>query len=167
MWRNLSLLLLLVIVAAAGGFVWITSQTLPMTVASHFNAAGQANGFSPRGAYINLMLGMTVLAPLLAAVLPRRAVTRIKARINLPNGGYWLAPERREATIDFICGQMAVFGMLLAGFLAYGHWLVVQANQMHPPTLPASAFFGGLIVFIAGIVLMIASLFWRFRRVED
>jgi hypothetical protein len=167
MWRNLSLLLLLAVVAGAGGFVWISSDALPSTVASHFNAAGQANGFSPRGAYVNLMLGMTVLAPLLAALLPRRAVTKINARINLPNGGYWLAPERRQATIDFICGQMAVFGMMLAGFLAYGHWLVVQANQMKPPTLPASAFYQGLIVFIAGIALMILSLFLRFRRRAD
>ena len=167
MGRTLSLLLLLAAVAAAASFVWLSGADLPPNVASHFDASGRANGFSPRDIYVRFMTGMTVVAPLLVGLIPRFAISRANARINLPNGAYWLAPERREETIGFLCSHMAFFGMMLAGFLAYGHWMVVQANAVRPPVLPGTAFIQALTVFLGGVAVMILSLFWRFRRKPD
>ena len=114
MWRNLSLLMFVVVLGGCAAFVWITSAALPPVVASHFAASGRANGFAPHEIYVRFMLGMIVVVPGLSVIIPRLGINRPNARINLPNGAYWLAPARRQDTIDYLCGHMAVFGMMLA-----------------------------------------------------
>lgn len=142
-------LVFLLVLAGAAVFVWSTSGLLPEHVASHFNAAGQPNGFMPREAYTRVMLVLVLLAPLLVVLLPRFALNVPGARINLPHRDYWLAPERRADTVRRLQEQMTHFGTLLALFLCYVHWLVVGANQATPPVWPNMPFFAGLAVFLA------------------
>ncbi len=165
MWRNLSLLMFVVVLGGCAAFVWITSAALPPVVASHFAASGRANGFAPYEIYVRFMLGMIVVVPGLSVIIPRLGINRPNARINLPNGAYWLAPARRQDTIDYLCGHMAVFGMMLALFLTYVHWMVLAANLHTPPDLPGEAFLQAMAGFIAAVVVWVILMFRRFRRV--
>lgn len=156
-------LALLLMTACAATFVWITAASLPAMMASHFDASGAANGFMQRASYVHFMLAIVVAAPLATGLLPGLLLQVPGIRINLPNRDYWLAPERRAATIASLQRQMAGFAVLLVIFLAYVHWLTVRANQTIPPTLPSRWFFGGLIVFVVAVALWIGVLNQRFR----
>lgn len=92
------------------------------------------------------------------------ALRNPKAVINLPNRDYWLAPERRPATVEFIRVQLMRFGTAMLVFVCYVHWLVVQANERSPPRLAGSAFVSAVAVFIGFIVIWIALHYRRFRR---
>jgi hypothetical protein len=154
----------LLIAAAAAGFIWVTGERLPPLVASHFGAGGIATGFILHRRYVFAAMFLCV-APALAIVFPvSLALRNPKTVINLPNRDYWLAPERRADTIDFIRTQMMRFGTALLVFFCYVHWLLVKANQQSPPRLAGAAFVSAVAVFIGFMVVWTAIHYTRFRK---
>jgi uncharacterized membrane protein len=153
----------LALIACAAVFICLSSRSLPALVAAHFDAAGHANRYVAREPYIAILLLITVVVPLLMVIIPGRAFSHPDVRINLPNRDYWLAPERREATVRFLSRQTSLFAWLLVVFLCYTQWLVVRANAVNPPTLDSRAFLSGLTLFMVCTVLWIVRLIRRFR----
>ncbi len=163
--RGVAALPFLALVVCAGLYVAWSSQALPATVASHFGAGGVANGFMPRTAYLVAMLAVVVLVPAIVGLLPTRLLRAGGLRPNLPNADYWLAPSRREASIELLSRQLQRFAMLLLAFLSYVHGLVVEANQVTPPILPSPWFIGGLVAFLAATLVWVLSLVTHFGKV--
>jgi hypothetical protein len=155
----------LVLIAGAALFVWVTSQTLPAIVASRFAASGVANGFMSSGIYVSLMLALVVVLPLLLIFLPNLVFRRPGVTINVPHREYWLAPERYNSTIDYLCRHSARMGVWLMVFLSYVHWLVVRANAVNPPNLSSSWFIAGLLVFTVFTAAWGWVLFAHFRKI--
>jgi hypothetical protein len=159
-----SLPLLLAVLAAAAAFIWLSGNSLPPVVASHFVAGGAANGFMPRGAYLGLMLAVAVGLPMAQALLS--GLTRLISDrfINLPHRDYWLAPERRQQTLDYLGNQGNRFAMLLCAFLCFVHWLVLRANAQQPPQFPEATLFAALPLFVGALVIWLGAFFMHFRR---
>ncbi|WP_295446280.1 hypothetical protein [uncultured Thiodictyon sp.] len=155
----------LVVLTGAAAFIWFTSLGLPPRVASHFGAAGLANGFMPHDFYVRFMLGFVVALPSVLVFLPAAGLCNPQARINLPNRDYWLAPARRAATLRALRAHMAYLGCLLVVFLSYVHWLVVRANELAPPHLSMPWFVGGLAAFATATVAWALVLIRHFRNV--
>jgi uncharacterized membrane protein len=154
---------LLALIVCAGVFTWLINQGLPDPVASHFGPEGEADAFMPRGQYIAIMLAVTVVVPLFIVVVVNYALSRAGTRINLPNRDHWLAPERREQTVQFLLQQTALFASLLVLFLCYAQWLAARANAVSPPDLDAGSFLAGLGVFLVCIVVWVIRLVRHFR----
>jgi uncharacterized membrane protein len=153
-----------VLVPLAVAFVLLSGDALPPVVAAHFGVTGAADGFMPRTAYLTFILavalGVTlvfVLAPLLLAFVPTGLV-------NLPNRDYWLAPERRAATLRFLRNHAQWLATLLLVFLCFVHWLVVEANALRPPKLASSWLIIGLVLLTAGTIGWLGALLVHFRR---
>jgi uncharacterized membrane protein len=84
---------------------------LPDTVATHFDAAGQADGWSAKAAFVQTNAGIILL---LALLFPGISwlVARLPADlINMPNRDYWFAEERRASTLATIQQQMEWLGV--------------------------------------------------------
>jgi serine/threonine-protein kinase len=157
--------LFLVVLAAAGVFVWLTSGGLPPVVASHLGPGGEANGYMRRATYTLLMLGFVILVPSLVAATNLLVRVLPPQLVNLPNKRYWLAPERRAASLQALGSLSLRFAVALAVFLCFVHWLVVQAHSVQPPRLQESWLFIGLAVLGAATLGWIFSLYRRFGRV--
>jgi uncharacterized membrane protein len=155
----------LLVLVAAGAFVWLTSVDLPPVVASHFGPGGAANGFMDKNTYTVLMLALVVGVPALVASSAQLVRVLPPQLINLPNRQYWLAPERRAATLEALASLTLRFAVALAVFLCFVHWLVIRANAVQPPRLPETWLFVGLAVFGAATLAWLVMLFRRFRRV--
>ena len=149
--------------ALAGLFVTRTGGALPEVLAAHFGASGSPNGYIGRAFYVRFMLVFVVLLPLALNVLIGRVLQLPSTRINIPHREYWLAPERRAATVGRLRRHMQFFGVLLAAFLCYVHWQVVQANTRSPPVLDNVRFSTGLATFMAALVTWIVILRRDFR----
>ena len=156
--------LLLVLVVAAG-FVWLTSGDLPPVVASHFGSGGAANGFMGKGTYTAFMLAVVVAVPALIGFSGQLVRVLPLQLVNLPNKQYWLAPQRRAATLESLSSLSVPFALALVVFLCFVHWLVVQANAVRPARLPEGSLFVGLAVFGVATVLWLVVLSRRFGRV--
>ncbi len=154
----------LLLVAAAVAFIWFSGQELPRLVGSHFGRGGIATGFVPRNRYLFGISLASVLLPVLIVFPISLALRNPKAIINLPNRDYWLTPERRPETVNFIRTQMMRFGAALLAFICYVHWLVVQANESSPPRLAGSAFVSAVALFVGFVVVWIAIHYTHFRK---
>ncbi len=156
-----------VLLAGAAAFVLITSNNLAPLVASHFGIGGAVDGFMSRDAYVAFMLVGVVVFPLLI-VVPQRLMRTVPRRlINVPNRDYWLAPERIEATTEYLRNHAIWFAALLAVFMCFVHWEVVQANMRRPVRLLAGPFFVGIALYVVSVFVWIGTMMAHFSRRPD
>lgn len=158
------LLALACVLAAFVAFVAHSSKQLPDRVATHFDTHGRPNGWMTRAQHVKFSIGAGVGTPLLIVGI-FALVRKLKGwGLNVPNKAFWLAPERQQATFDFLQRQ----GFWLAGLIVLFHGALFQsvviANSHVPPTLPASHvawISGGFLVLVSA---WIVALFRHFRH---
>ncbi|MCC7403639.1 MAG: DUF1648 domain-containing protein [Bdellovibrionales bacterium] len=141
---------------------WI-ARDLPEVVASHFGQNGLANGYSSKQGHLYAMMVLYALMALSFGILPvlfRWIPTRL---INLPHREYWLAPERREASLGRLRDWMAMMGVSVFFFFMVVNWMVVEANRRNPPRL-SDSFLWALAIFIGFTLLWTVALMMAFRK---
>lgn len=131
---------------------------LPETMASHFNATGTPNGFQSKTIFFSMVYAiLLVIGAFLAFGVP--ALIASKPEItNLPNKTFWLAPERREATLAFLAAHFAWLGCAV---LALGNavvFLVIRYHLEHQPALPSSSMWTILVAFFLFVLLWMVTL---------
>ena len=144
------LLVLVALWVGLGFFVWATHGHLPERVATHFGHAGAPNAWMSRTGLAKFIIGFAVGLPVLLHLV--FAVIRClgRAGCNIPQRFYWLAPERRDATLAYVQTGFAWFICLLVGLFAGIHYLILNANAHHPASLSMPLF-----IAIAGGFLLI------------
>lgn len=162
-YRKTPWILFVVALIIAAYYVLHTSPTLPPLVASHFDASGTANAFMARDSYGHFMLFMSVGFPLLLVVFMSLVFSYARS-MKVPNGDYWLAPERIAQTRSFLIGRCAWFGAMLSLMMCFVHRLELHANALMPPHLAgkqATAVVLGFFLITAGWIF---ALMVAFRR---
>ena len=142
----------------------LTTDRLPALVASHFGPAGLATGFVTRETYLRITIGLVVLVPALGAAILAVAARHLPQLLNLPNRAYWLAPERRDATIEYLSSHTAWLAALFAVFTLSVHFLLIRANHTVPARLETAPFLTILLAFAVAMIAWLAVLARRFRR---
>ncbi len=103
-------LLFVLLLIAAPAVIWATSARLPERVATHFGRGGLANGWMTHDGYLVFILALTVVLPAfvvaMVGVLPRVA----GSQAGISNRNYWLAPERRAATLSTLASLACWLG---------------------------------------------------------
>lgn len=144
--------------------IMLTAERLPEPVASHFGAGGLANGFSSRTGYLLWVVGLLVVVPTLTAGVLAYAARRFPAALSLPHRDYWLAPERREATLQYLMSHSAWLAALVALLVFAIHLLVVDANRTVPARLDTRVFLLAVGAFCVALAGWVRTLSRRFRR---
>jgi uncharacterized membrane protein len=162
--RHLPLLLLaLPVQVAAAHIVWAAPR-LPPTVASHFDAAGQPNGWMPRETFL-ILYGATIVGLAVLFVLAGKLLEWVPARwINLPNKAHWLHPSRRAETFAYWRRWFAASGCTILAFLIAVMHLAIRANLATPPVL-GGAVWGVLAAFLLVTGALTLSMLRRFGRI--
>jgi uncharacterized membrane protein len=146
------------------GFVWLTAPQLPDRVAVHFGAHGQPNGWMTRDQHVLLFLAAGLGVPTLVLGI-FALIRRLQGRgLNVPNKEYWLAPERRQETLDFILRQGFWYAGLFTAFFAAIHWSIVMANRQAPVSLPATLIAWIASGFLSASAVWMGGFFWYFLR---
>ena len=154
------IIILLATIAALAAWYY---PLLPGTLATHFDATGAADGWMEKGSFYVLFGFLLVF--LSGSFLGTAAMMRLlpDSMINLPNKDYWLAPERREESIEALGSSMHRMGeatLLLMGLLMV---MTFEANLTAEPRLgPWSWAVLGLYFAVMG--WHVAGLYRRFRR---
>jgi uncharacterized membrane protein len=156
----------LLFLLAAAGVVQLLHYypRLPETMASHFDGAGQPDGFQSRNAFFTLCAAMLVMALVLFGGLGA-LFRRIPSKwFNLPNRDYWLAPERRDETIEAISAQMEWFGAASLALYLFVIQMVVETNQTSEPRLDSRSMFVVLGFYLLFTAIWITRFIRRFRK---
>jgi uncharacterized membrane protein len=157
-------ILLTVLLVTAAAVLYATAERLPLRIASHFDFAGNVNGYMSRNAYLLFMTLVTLGVPVLIVVL-NGVLLRLSPRfVNLPSRDYWLAPERRDETYASLAAMGSVVACLLTAFMIALHLLIVEANARTPPRLDSDILWALLAMLIISMLLLPFFHWRRFRR---
>ncbi len=126
--RSLAGLLLLATLLAAGAHIAIYYPRLPVSVASHFDASGRANGWMSRDGFVLMYAGVVALIGVLFAAIALLLRRIPDALINLPHKDHWLDPARREQTLAWLGRWMLWLGVATIAFLIWVMQLTFEAN---------------------------------------
>jgi hypothetical protein len=148
----------------AAVFIYRTIGALPPVIAVHFDLQGTANGFASRDGYRIALLAFLVALPGSVIAAFSLAGRRDPTRLKIPAKDFWLADERRDATLKFMSAHGFRLSSLLVWFVAGIHWLTLDTNRQSPPHLASRSLLIVLGLFFAGIALWIAAFQLRFRR---
>jgi len=156
-------ILLLLYVIAVVQIAWYFPH-MPAVLATHYDGAGEPNGWMSRSFALGfhlMLLGVTAAAFIGIPTIIGRVAPR---RLNLPNKEFWLAPERRDASILSLKNRMAVLGCAAVVLMMIVTGMNFHANLERPARIPAPAIFGcigGFLAFMAGWMI---SFYRRFGR---
>jgi hypothetical protein len=162
---NLSLLVFLVAEIAVVAFILVTAGALPELVASHFGGAGVPNALMTKTAYLVFMLVFSAGLPAFVIGFTALALRIAPGSFHFPNRKLWLSPQYREETIRYLDARTPWLGSLLCLFMGYVHWTIVNANSVLPVQLPVTRLFGGLVVFLALVLLWCTLVLMKFSRI--
>lgn len=138
---------------------------LPGRMASHFDGTGRANGFMFRDDFLATELGLFAFMSLIFVVLPGFLRRIPNSLINLPRKDYWLAPERREATLRDMARQLTWFGAATLLFLLLVMEAVMRANLPGGGgQLSAPFFYTSLGIYLSFVAFWTIPLLWKHSR---
>lgn len=142
----------------------VLAQSLPERVATHFNAAGHANGWMTRTGHLAFSLAFGLGMPVFLAALMYVMRFIPGSMWNVPNKLYWSQPQHHQRA----AAQMFRLGLWLAALTALWttsiNGLIWQANQSQPPLLHAGPMMISVSVYLAGVAVWVIALmrvFWK------
>ncbi len=158
-----------VLVGYFGALGWAMTQ-LPARIASHFDDAGQADGWMDRTGYLAMGLGLGVFVlvglPLLARLLLRGS----GVGINVPHKDYWLDPAHPQRRVEFarrFTDDMLAIAAATGVLFAWLHIETVIANRQTPPQTGAATWVA-LAAYLFVIFGYVALILWkRYTPPED
>ncbi len=161
--RRFALTLFFAVTLGSIGIAIRQYSALPQRVASHFNNAGQPDGWMSRDAHTLSQVGITLFIALLFFTLAM-FLPRLPDRfINLPHRDYWLAPTRRGETFAWLSSALLWLGAALQIFLGWVFSEVARANLSAQPALKINSLW--LQVSLAIIIMcLVITLLMRFRQ---
>jgi len=138
---------------------------MPQRMASHFAADGHPNGWMLREPFFLILFVVAASSAMVAFFAPWQIAATQNARINLPNRDYWLAPERRDATMRYVAAMMGWFGCALLFVLISGIFLAMQANLAPGGRFNSEAMIAVLVGFLLFLLVWMVRFIRHFQRI--
>lgn len=137
---------------------------LPGVVASHFDGRGRPNGWQTKQSFFTVFAGVTVLCVVFGFGLASLIGAMPMRLINLPNKQYWLAPEHREETLEWLKAYFGWFacGLYVLMIVVYDYAAQSNLHPDHPPGV--SRLIYTLVGFLAFVIVWLVRMFTKFLR---
>lgn len=156
------ILLLLGVLIAQSVFYY---PALPDVVASHFDGAGNPDGWMTKRFFFVFEAALLLLLLAIFSALPALFGRTPDRWINLPNRDYWLAANRREETIEAISQYHDWVSIALIFLFISVNQLVFRANIEQTP-LPTGLTLLILALFMGFVIGWIFLFIRRFKKPE-
>ncbi|MFY7953795.1 MAG: DUF1648 domain-containing protein, partial [Armatimonadaceae bacterium] len=125
---------------------------LPLRLASHFDGAGNPDGWMGRDSSLLFYVGMVVFLGVLFGFLGPWIRRFPDSMVNLPDKEYWLAPERRDQTYRRISDSLAWLGVLCSVLIVALHEMTFRANLQTRPHLGSGSWILLMVFLVAELV---------------
>ncbi len=136
---------------------------VPEVMASHFNGVGDTNEWSSKLVFFGIYVGVLALTVFIFTVIPNKFIHRSRTWLNLPNKEYWLAPERKDQTINFMRNHMMNFGIANVLLAIIVVQLVILANFDSQPKLEQGIMWA-LAIYFVYLAYWLIRYFMIFKR---
>ena len=136
---------------------------LPETMATHFGADGQADGWSSRSSFISMQVIIIGVMTMLYLSANKLKLPQSSKYISLPNKDYWLDASRRSQTEYYLAQQMRWFCFYTLLFLLVVIQLVINANLQSNGLFDENLMWYSLLIYGVYIVVWILRFYRRFN----
>ncbi|CAM3095249.1 DUF1648 domain-containing protein [Rariglobus hedericola] len=132
--------------------IWLGTRNLPDRIATHFNAAGEADGWMSRDAHLVsfIALGLGMSAFIIGLCFAIRWFPADK--LNVPNKAFWQKPANRAVAMGFLFYHAFWLGALSFAFIAAVNYFIVAANQNSASMLATRGLQITSGLFIVGVI---------------
>ena len=145
-------------------FVIRSSEQFPARVATHFDASGSADGWMTRQDHARFIVGfatgtLVVLGGFFYVVrfLP-------EGFWNIPNRGFHLSPENREATSNFMLASGLKLAASVLVFFGVLQFLLLRANAKPVPKIDGFGLALATCVLLGYLAVWLRGLFSFFSQ---
>ncbi len=135
---------------------------LPAVIASHFNGAGEPDGWMSKPSFYVFEFVILVFIIAEMSLLPWLVEKMPNSFLNLPNKEYWLAPERRPYAFEIFRTYFQWFSIVLLFLFVCVNQLVFIANLKRQPL--GSAIWAILVVYLTFVVIWLIKFILAFKK---
>ncbi|NMB80248.1 MAG: DUF1648 domain-containing protein [Ignavibacteria bacterium] len=141
-------------------------NNLPVQIASHFNAKGQADGWMNKSSY--MLTNYLILIAMIIMFLSINFFIKKApdSMINIPNKKYWFDPARKETAINVVKNFIYLMGAMTISFITLISWEVYKANLNRTYNLGNSMWFYFSILF-TGTIFFVIKMYYYFNKIEN
>lgn len=128
--------------------MWSAGQLPADGVPLHFGVGGVADRFGGR---TEAVAGLSVIGVLLlVTAIGVQALVRFTPlnSINVPHKEYWATPERESRMRRMLAEDCSYLLAVVLALMAFVPLSTVYAVRQDPPSIPAAAFWGGLVLMM-------------------
>lgn len=136
---------------------------LPNRVAVHFDIAVQPDNWAGKGSAMALYIGVVFVMTLLFVLLPVLIARTPRHLVNIPNRDYWLAPERRDASLGYIGSMLGWIGITTSVMLMGIFHLLFEANLREPVAMNGWAIAGLIVGDLVVLAVLMLFMTRRFK----
>lgn len=141
--------------------------SLPPMITTHYDAYGTAVKTLSKQDFATYHICFAVI---ISGIFPLIGylISRIPPKnLILPHKDYWLAPERRQQTLDRLCSDFGWLGIVAGGtVVAVNHKIMAatgtNAHGLNPSDLRKILFWAGALM-----VFFLLRMIFRFRRPDE
>lgn len=137
-------------------------SALPEHIASHFDGAGNPDGWMSRSSFFGLQAVLLVLLVTEFLVLPYIIERMPDSLINIPNKHHWLSVERRRETFGTIRRYLEWFAVATLTLFLFVNQLLYTANIEHK-NLSGPWMWTILIVYFLFVIVWLIKFAMQFR----
>ena len=135
---------------------------LPDRVPADFDLQGVAVGWMSRAGFLATYVAVAAIIVVACHWLPRWIGKLPSAALSLANKAYWLAPERRQSTIDAIRQEIGWIGVCTQAFVVVVMQLVLNAALSGGERVSMSILWTALVLYLAAILRIARRLVLKF-----
>ena len=145
---------------------WVFTLSLPQKIATHFNLAGNPDGFMTLQNHQSFIILSTIFFPLFMVFMVGILPAWFPSLVNISHRDYWFAPERKNQTFDYLFSMACKLGVLMVFFFVGLNVIIVVANNSNPVLMPKLHFFVVMALFLLGVFFWVVMLFLKFKKVD-
>ena len=134
----------------------------PDGVASHVGLDGTVNGWGTRAGFLGVNAWLVLLLLVVMPIVVKAAIRPPATFLNMPNKDYWLAPERRDATVALVSRHLSLLLAATNLLVAAGMYDLVTLTLRGREAIGSWPFF----VYIVGALVWAVWFSRRFRLPE-
>ncbi len=128
---------------------------LPDRVATHFNSAGDPDGWMSRTVYLVGFSAITLGTSFFMSALTYAVRFFPASMLSIPREDYWRSPENHPRACAFLFRHTLWLAALNLFFMRSVHQTIIIANLDDPPSLSGGHSGVGIAIFITSILLWI------------
>ena len=137
---------------------------LPDIIPHHFDFKGRPDAWGSKAFFVGFMLGISAFLLLSVYGTAWTILLLGEDHISLPHKEYWLAPERKEATLRNLLNTLGWIGVCTLLLILVLMWMTIRAAKETPSDQRLIGFWPVFIGYLVSVIFLVIRFMLHYQR---